>query len=315
MLFLTESQVRELLPISECIEAMRNVFAGLAEGAAANQPRRRLYMPAGTVLHSMAGSFRGYLGTKIYSTHRKGAYFLFLLYEAESGRPVALLEANYLGQIRTGAASGLATGILARPDAATLGLIGAGFQAGSQIEAILAVRPIRSVRVWSRSAGRRRSFVEEFARKFPGLSILEAESAEAAVAQADVIVTATSAKDPVLDAGWISPGAHINAVGSNHPQRRELPAELIHRADRIVADSVEQCRIEAGDLLLALNDSEWQGVVELKDVVSPGRERAPGEITIFKSVGLGVEDVAAASLVFEKARTLGLGQSLPVFYS
>src|SRR5262249_38692588 len=161
---------------------------------------------------------------KIYSTHAKhGAHFLFLLYAAADAQPLAIFEANYLGQIRTGAASGYATRLLARPEAATVGVIGSGFQARTQIAAMRAVRNIRQVRIWSRSEEKRQAL----ARECDGLAV---DTAEQAVRGADIVVTATNARDPVIEDAWISPGTHVNAMGSNQAQRRELPAALILRA-------------------------------------------------------------------------------------
>src|SRR5437764_14978314 len=162
MLYLAESDVRELLPIEKAIELVETGFRRLATGDALNQPRRRLFLPTGSTLHYMAGSDGSYFGAKIYSTHPKhGAHFVFLLYAAADAKPLAILEANYLGQIRTGAASGYATRLLAREDAATVGVIGSGFQARTQIEAMRAVRPIRRVKVWSRSEEKRLACARE----------------------------------------------------------------------------------------------------------------------------------------------------------
>lgn len=308
MLFFTEADVRRLLPMPAAIEQMRKAFRELSDGHALNQSRRRLILPTGSVLHSLAGAFGKYFGTKVYSTNRRyGAHFLFLLYSAEDAWPLALFEANYLGQIRTGAATGYATDLLARPDAATLAVIGAGFQARTQVEAILNVRRVRELRVWSRTAEKRQQFREECARDF-GLAARAPDSAEDAVRGADIIVTATNARDPVLDSAWVSPGAHINAIGANQPNRREVPAELVRRADMIVVDSIEQARVEAGDLLMGLDPDGWQEVLELKDVT--GRPSAQS-ITLFKSLGLGVEDVAAAAYVFESGEGT---RQVPVFH-
>ncbi len=294
MLLFKEDDVRRLLPVEKAIGLMCEVFAGLREGTYSNQPRRRLAVPSGAVLHSMAGATPRYFGTKVYSTSRHGAWFLFTLYAAEDGRPLAIFEANWLGQIRTGAATGYATDVLACPEARTAGLIGTGFQARSQLEAVLAVRPIERVRVWSRSEERRRAFAASF-----GPPVEAAASAEEAVRDAEIIITATSAREPVLEAGWVRPGAHVNAVGSNQARRRELPAELVRSASLIAVDSLEQARIESGDLLMALDEAGWAGVIELKDAA--GRPRAADAVTIFKSNGLGVEDVAAAAYIYETA--------------
>jgi ornithine cyclodeaminase/alanine dehydrogenase-like protein (mu-crystallin family) len=312
MLYLTESDVRRLLPMPTCIEIMRNTFRALSDGTALNQPRRRLHLPTGAVLHQMAGAVGDYFGTKIYSAHAKhGAHFWFHLFDAKTAEPLALMEANWLGQIRTGAASGYATDLLARPDSSAVGVIGSGFQARSQIEAMLAVRAIQSVKVWSRDERRRKSFAEECLANFR-VAVRAVDTAEEAVREADIVVTATFAKDPVLDDSWIRPGTHINAMGSNNPQRRELPAALIARADQIVVDSIEQARIESGDLLLVWSAADWSNprLVELEDATL-GRLQ-PEHITIFKSNGLGVEDVAAGAYVYERARAAGIGRS---FYS
>jgi ornithine cyclodeaminase/alanine dehydrogenase-like protein (mu-crystallin family) len=288
MFYFTEADVQELLPVRECVGVMRRAFEALAQGRAQNQPRRRLILESGSVLHSLAGSFLNYFGTKFYSTNpRYGAHFSFMLYDAKTAQPLAFMEANHLGQIRTGAASGYATDLLADPKADTLGIIGSGFQAKTQLKAIRAVRPIRTVRVWSRSEEKRRKFAEE-------CSAIAVDTAEEAVRGAQIIATATNSKDPVLENAWVAPGAMINAMGSNIANRRELPAELVRRADLVAVDSLEQDKIEAGDLILA---DSWANVVELQNV-KPHYD--PNRITIFKSIGLGVEDVAAGAFVYER---------------
>ena len=217
-----------------------------------------------------------------------------------------MIEANHLGQIRTGAASGYATSFSRGPDSRTLGVIGSGFQARTQLEAIRAAMPgIDRVRVWSRSAEKREAFARE-------CGVEAAATAEEAVRGADIVVTATNSGEPVIESGWVAPGTHINAMGSNQARRRELPAELVRRADLIVADSIEQSRMESGDLLLAFSsESDWERVVELKDVTA-GRSarKRPTDITVFKSNGLAVEDVIAAGWVYERARESGAGRPI-----
>jgi alanine dehydrogenase len=306
MLFLSESEVRELLPIDAAIHVMEAMFQRLASAESQNQPRRRLTLPGGSVLHYMAGADGGYFGSKIYSTNaRHGAHFLFLLYAAADARPLAMMQANYLGQIRTGAASGYATKLLARPESGTVGIIGSGFQARTQAAAMRAVRPIREIKVWSRSLERRAAFARE-------CGAIAVDTAEKAVRGCDIVVTATNAKNPVLENAWICPGTHINAMGSNNAQRRELPSELIERADLIAVDSLEQARMESGDLLLAADPQEWSehNWIELKD--AKGRPSAKS-ITIFKSLGIAVEDVASAAYVYEKALREGRGEKLKLY--
>jgi ornithine cyclodeaminase/alanine dehydrogenase-like protein (mu-crystallin family) len=322
MLYLTEKDVRDLLPMADCIELMQTAFERLASGEALNQPRRRLILPTGSVLHYMAASDGQYYGAKIYATNpRHGAHFLFLLYRAADAQPLAIIEANHLGQIRTGAASGLATRFMAREDASTLAIIGSGFQARTQLEAMLAVRKISEVRVWSRDPAKRAAFAAETTGSIGARAV---ETAEQAVRGAQIVVTATYAKEPVLSAEWVEPGAHINAMGSNQANRREIPAELVRRADLIAVDSIDQARMESGDLLMAWDDAEqdWSSprLVELKDVVT-GRVQArtgPRQkeaITLFKSIGLAVEDVIAAAFVYERACAAGVGTPVATGHS
>jgi ornithine cyclodeaminase/alanine dehydrogenase-like protein (mu-crystallin family) len=304
MLRITEDQVLAALPISAAIEAVERAFRQLADGAAINHPRRRVILPTGSVLHYMAAATPDYFGLKAYSTNpRSGAHFTVLLYRASDGIPVAEIEANHLGQIRTGAASGVATRYLARENSSVLGVIGSGFQAETQVAAVAAVCSIRLVRVWSRSPERRQEFARKIAKQTQ-FEVQVTDSARDAVAEADVIVTAASAKDPVLEAGWIPAGAHINAVGSNRIDRRELPGDLIYlKANLVTVDSVEQSHVESGDLMMPLmeNPELHYNAVELCDVIAgrkPGRAHDK-EITIFKSNGLAVEDVAVAGYIAE----------------
>ena len=293
MIHIHEAAVRAQLSMAKAVDLLEDAFDAWKDGRAFNQPRRRMFMPSGAVLHSLAGYNETYFGTKVYSTHPKhGAWFHFLLYDAATARPLALFEANWLGQIRTGAATGLATRRLAREGPATVAVLGSGFQSRGQLEAVRAVREVTRVLVWSR----RRENAEKFAAEM-GAEV--AETADAAVQAASIVVTATSAKDPLFAAASVRPGTHICAVGSNAPGRRELPGELFARASAIVADSIEQARIEAGDLILGLDEAGWARVEELRD----GRVRRDAdEITVFKSVGLGLEDVAVAAWVYESLR-------------
>jgi alanine dehydrogenase len=302
MLYLTEADVLRFLSMRECIELMRRLFTG----EYLNQPRRRLTLPTKSTLHDMAGACGRYFGAKVYSTNPGHApHFLFLLYRAADAELLAVIEANHLGQIRTGAASGYATQLLARPESRTVAVIGSGFQARTQVEAIRTAMPgVDRVRVWSRSAEKREAFAREVRAE-------TCESAEETVRGADILVTATNSGQPVVEAAWVGAGAHINAMGSNQSRRRELPGELVRKVDVVVADSIEQSRVEAGDLLLGFSEEDWTRVVELRDVAAgrAGRTR-PDQLTMFKSLGLAVEDVAAAGWVYERAREAGAGRSI-----
>lgn len=282
--------------MEKAVVLLEQAFTDWGAGRAQNQPRRRMRMPSGAVLHALSGANEKYFGTKVYSTHPKhGAWFHFLLYDAATGKPLALFDANWLGQIRTGAASGVATKWLAREDATTVAVLGSGFQAASQLEAVRAVRKIERVYVWSRT----RANAEAFAATH-GAEVCA--TANEAVSKAAIVITMTSAKDPLFDDSAIPPGTHINAAGSNIASRAEIPAALVDRAAIIAVDSIEQAKQEAGDLLLA--NIDWARVVEMKD--RPARSSA-AELTLFKSIGLGLEDVAAAAFVYEGLATENLG--------
>jgi ornithine cyclodeaminase/alanine dehydrogenase-like protein (mu-crystallin family) len=302
MLYLTESRVRELLPMDKAIELVEGGLRHWAAGQAVNQPRRRLQLGSSAMLHYMTAVDveAGYLGAKVYTTHPETAAHFYVILFSAAGEPLAMIEANALGQIRTGAATGVATRHMARAEAEVVGLIGSGFQARTQLEAVCQVRPIREAWVYSRSERNRERFAAQMQGEL-GLAVRAVGSAEEAVRGADVVITATNARDPVLFGEWLEPGMHINAVGSNHARRRELDTAAVARAERIVADSVEQARMESGDLIAGLGD--WGLVAELRDVVGgrvKGRDR-DDQITLFKSNGLALEDIAVAGWVYEQA--------------
>lgn len=314
-LYISETDVLACLPMSRAMELVEHAFRQLADGSAINHPRRRVILPTGSVFHYMAAGTPDYFGLKAYSVNAKtGAHFEVLLYRSSDGLPLATLEANHLGQIRTGAASGVATKYLAREDAGVAAIIGSGFQAQTQLEAVANARKLREVRVWSRKRERREEFARNCAEKF-NLNVRATETARECVEGADIITTATSSKEPVFESDWIAPGAHINGTGSNWAQRRELPAALLFERAAIVAvDSVEVAKIESGDLLIPLSEpgrGSFPGV-ELSEIVAgkrPGRTSA-GQITVFKSNGLAVEDIAVAGYICEEALRRGLGRSL-----
>lgn len=305
MLQISEQQVIDVLPMCDCVQRIRDCFASFGRGEAQNVPRRRLFLPTGTVMHQLAGAWGGYLGTKVYTTNvKQGAmYFHVLLYDAESAEPLALIEANHLGQIRTGAASGVATELLAPTEVEKIALIGSGFQAWTQLEAVLTVRQAQRVSIFSRKSANRDSFAAKAEKAF-GVEVRAAASAEECVRDAQIVITATYAKDPVLEDAWVEASAHVNASGSNQASRREIPTELVRRASLIALDSLEQAKSEAGDLLLAVPESEWGGLplMELGKIAAASEYRRPEGITIFESLGLGVQDVAAAALVYEKLK-------------
>jgi ornithine cyclodeaminase/alanine dehydrogenase len=311
-LYVTEEEVGRLLTVEACIEALEAAFRQAAEGRAAFRPRSRAAV-RGATLHVLpaASETLGRLAAKVYATTRAGARFVVLLFDAATSGLLAILEADRLGQLRTGAASGLATRLLSRPESRTLAILGTGWQARGQVRGIAAVRRLETVRAWGRDAGRLAAFCRDAEILAPGARVLPASTPDEAARGADIIVTATSAAEPVLAGGTVAPGAHLNAVGSNRAGRRELDEAVVLRADRIVVDSLEQARAEAGDLLGV--PGALDRAVELAAVVAGRQEgrRGAGEVTLFKSLGIGLEDLAAASLVYDLARAAGAGRPVP----
>jgi ornithine cyclodeaminase/alanine dehydrogenase-like protein (mu-crystallin family) len=314
-LLLTEADVKSILTMTLALGAVEDSFRRLAEGSALLHFRQRLHVPGRSYMNFMAAAdvAGGYMGLKVYTTSREGACFLVPLFSAQSGECLALIEADYLGQMRTGAATGVATRLLARNDAKAIGIVGTGLQARTQLEAVAHVRRIESVKAFSRDSEQRKRFAKEMSIRL-GVPVTPASSAEEAVRGADVVVTSTTATNPVVEGRWLSPGMHINAIGVNFPHRCELDAEAVRRCDVIAADSRGQSKTEAGDLIQAFGDDalQWASVRELGAIVAgkaPGRTNA-GQITLFKSNGVAIEDIVVAGRVYELARERGIGQQI-----
>jgi ornithine cyclodeaminase len=313
---LTASDVERLLPMADCIEAMAGAFRAIADGTAVQPLRQVTHVPNGAgSLYSMpaylpspdGGTLSVKLITLFHGNARVGLEShqgLIVLFSGEHGEPLALIEAASVTAIRTAAVSALATRYLSLPDSSVLAILGSGVQARSHLEAMRAVRPISHVRVWSRSPERARAFVRQTHDRF-SVNIEAVSSAEAAVRGADIICTVSAAREPVLHSDWVSAGAHINAIGSSTPDAREIDSETVARA-WVFVDSREAALTEAGDLLIPIEE----GVIgpehikaDLAELVagrSPGREGG-AEVTLFKSLGLAVEDAAAARRIYDQA--------------
>ncbi len=293
--------MREALPMPDALAAVERVFGELGRGAAQNRPRQRV-RAGGRMLHAMsaASDGAGLLGLKAYCTGRDGASFLMVVFDAGSGEPVALIEADALGQIRTGAATGVAARWLAPEGASRLGMIGCGRQARTQLAALACVRPVEEARVFCRNPEARERFAREMSDEL-GIPVLPAESAESAVREKDLVVAVTSAREPVVFGDWLAPGAFVAAAGGNSLKRRELDEDAIRRAGRIVVDDRDQARIECGDLVALVEAGElrWDDVETLGEVVAAGRGPAPGG-ALFESQGIAAEDMAVAALVLER---------------
>ncbi|HEV7499498.1 MAG TPA: ornithine cyclodeaminase family protein [Vicinamibacteria bacterium] len=320
ILIVNQDEVRRLLPMAECLDVMARTLAALARGEALLPLRQVLMLPGGqgafgampahlssppAIGIKVITVFPGNHGTA-YDSHQ-GAVLLF---ETERGRLLAVMDASSITAIRTAAVSGVATRALARADASALALLGSGVQAATHLEAVALVRPLRRVRVWSRDPAHVARFVEA-ARKRHGFAIEAAPSAREAVADADVVCTVTASREPVLEGAWLRAGTHVNAVGASLRSARELDSAAVARA-RVFVDRRESAANEAGDLLIpraegAIGDDHVQG--ELGEVLL-GRvdgRRTDDEITVFKSLGLAVEDVASAHHIHARAQAVGLG--------
>lgn len=317
-LLLTEADVRAILTMPLALEAVETSFRRLGDGAAVSHPRRRLLIPGKAILNYMAASDAagGYLGLKIYSIARGVARFVVPLFRAETGEMVALIEADYLGQMRTGAASGVAAKVMAREDARTVAIIGTGLQARTQVEAVAHARKFDLIRAFGRDTQKREKFAKEMTERL-GVPVKPASSAEEAVRGADIVITSTTSKTPVVEGRWIEPGMHISAIGSNFAEKREIDTQAVQRCDVIAVDSVEQSKIESGDLIQAFagDESRWASVREFADIVTgkaPGRTNRD-QVTLFKSNGIAIEDVVVAGKIYELARERGVGREIPMW--
>ena len=317
-LLLKEADVRALLTMPMALEAVEESLRQQGNGELSLHPRRRLKLPDNALLHYMAAGdpVHGFISMKIYISVRGAVRFMVPLFRSATGEMAALIEADALGQIRTGAATGVATKYLANADARFAGIIGTGYQARTQLEAVAAVRRLERVRAFGRDPERRAQFCREMSARI-GVEVEPVESGEKAVRGADIVVTATSAMKIVLEGPWLSPGVHVNAIGANWAQKRELDDAAVTRADAIVVDSIEQAKMEAGDLILSFaNDvARWDAVRELGAIVAgkiPGRA-GPNQIMLFKSNGIATWDLAVAVRVYELAVARGVGQSIPLW--
>ena len=307
-LYLTEDEVGRLLTPAQALPVIEECFRRLASGAAVNEPRKRLPLPDGYfAVMAATDTELGYAGLKSYTVVEEKLAFVVCLFSLADGTLAAVIEADRLGQIRTGAASGVAAAHLARDGAASVGLIGCGWQADSQLAAIRAALPtLERAVAWCRTPGRLAAFCERTGAE-------PAESAQGA-AECDVVVTATTARDPVLRGEWLVEGALVCAIGANDPAARELDNRVLERASFVCCDSIAQARLESGDLIepVATGTLDWLEVHELHEVVADettGRA-GPRDIVVFKSNGLAAWDVAIGAEAVSRARAADVGREL-----
>ncbi|MBI2172020.1 MAG: ornithine cyclodeaminase family protein [Chloroflexi bacterium] len=321
-LLLKEADVQKLLTMDMALYAVEEAFRQRGRGRASVRPRTRMPMPGGgqSLMAGWVGGAINAYGLKVYGGPRASVTvrptgMIVMLYDGGTGQLLAIVEANHLGRIRTGAASGVATKYMASPDASTVGVIGTGGQAATQLEAVCRVREVRYAWVYSRTPEHRSAFARQMNQKL-GIPVMAVDSAEECVANAEIVVTITNSATPVLEGKWLGDGCHVNAAGSNNPLHAEIDVEAIRHAALIAADDVPQAKVECGELIAAVSRGVlvWEQVQELGDIVAgriPGRP-SPGAITLFESQGIGAEDVAAARAVYEAALKAGAGQEIPL---
>ena len=298
-LYLSESEVARLLSPADAVDAIEASFRRMARGAVENRPRYRLGLEHGALAVMAAADLElGYAGTKVYAASDEGARAVVTLFRTDAPELVAVLDAEKLGQLRTGAASAVAAKHLARPGAATLGVIGCGWQAESQVACIRAALPgLERVVAYCRTEASLRAFCEQ--------NDCEPGESHHDPAECDIVVTVTRSPDPVLRGEWLTPGALVCAVGANDGRRRELDNVVLERASFVCCDSIEDARLESADLIEPIESGvlDWLEVHELHEVVAgevTGRQ-AGGDIVVFKSNGLAAWDVAAAAAVLARA--------------
>jgi alanine dehydrogenase len=309
-LYIKEEDVDSLVDVKDAIAALEEGFRHWRRDGTENLPRQRLPLPTRS-LNLMAASSpaQGICGQKAYFS---GCYHV-TLYSIEERRLLAVIEADRLGAMRTGAASGVATRYLAREDASVVGIVGTGRQARTQMLAMDAVRSLRSVRVFGRDPERRQSFASEMAAIL-SCEVEASETAEACVRDAHIVVAATNSSEPVVHGAWLAPGSHVNAIGANGYARRELDDAAVLHAALVATDDRDQAQTEARELIDLTRDGklDWDDVVELGDLVQrnhPGR-RGDNEITLFKSLGIALEDISFGKMIYDRAVAAGRGTEM-----
>src|SRR5215469_14646383 len=313
-LLLRESDVLSLLDMHGNIMVLEQAFGALAQENAINLSRSRIVEENG-VMHLLAAGVPslGVVGFKTYTVFRPGMRSIVVLFSTIDGHLLSIIEADLLSRMRTGAASGLATKYLSRQDASVVGLIGAGRQAYTQVLGVCAVRQVKAIYVYSRRLPECEKFCEELMHRL-SIEVRPAPSPRQAIEEADIVITATTSPEPVLPGDWLKSGSHINAIGSNWANRRELDLATLQRSRVIVTDSHEQARLEAGDFVIPANEGlfNWDKVFDLADVVAghgPNRE-FEDEITLYKGIGIALEDVATAAHVYTLARERSVGEEI-----
>jgi alanine dehydrogenase len=314
VLFLGEDDVRQLLTMADAVNVLEETFRQQGIGNVINQPRQRIRTEV-SMLHYLPGALPhlGVMGYKAYTSSRTGVKFRVFLHDLETGELLSIMDGNYMGMMRTGAVSGVATKYMAREYTGRVGIYGAGWQAMGQLLGVAAVRNVKKINVYSRSAAGREAFAKEM-EKILRIQVTPVETPEDAIRDADCVVTSTTSFEPVFNGEWLVKGMHINAIGGNFLFKREIDEKTVRSADIIVVESIEQSKIEAGEFLPLIDKGtvRWSNIEELGDVVA-GKVRGRGtdeDITLFKSLGIAIEDIAVAAHVYKIAKQAGIGRNI-----
>ncbi len=314
--FLNEKNVEDILSIEECWDYVETAMLAHGRGSATNIPRNivKTEKVGLSVLQASVPELNK-VGFKAYTTCPDGVRFWVLLFNGEGGNLEAIIEAEHIGLMRTAAATGIATQYLANPESSVVGILGTGFQATAQLEAVCLKRKVSRVYAWSRTPENVRKFSQQMSEKL-GVDVVPASSAEEAVVNSDIIVTITSSRTPVLNGDWLKPGTHLNLVGAMKPTSREVDDRTLERASLLTVDDWNQAHKEAGEYIEATAKGiiDWANIHEIGKVMAgevPGR-RSPDDITVFKSHGVGIWDVAAGKRALELAEQRGVGIMLPI---
>lgn len=314
-IWISEAEVVSLLSLPEAIEALGQGLREEADGRARNMVKTHATWADGSTLHAIGAVFEGFgvVGTKTWAHTANGAMPLLILIDADNGSVIAIIEAFALGQMRTGGISGVATDLLAVPDASIMAMIGAGKQSLAQVAAVAAVRKLTRVSVWSPTAEKRNALASRIEEQL-GIAATATETLEAALDSAQIVTLATRAREPFLSSDAVPRGVHINAVGAITLERAEFDPGLLSRATVLAADSVPQVRRLSREFMDAFGDdeSQWQRLQPVSALVSDNARRpADADLTLFKAMGMGISDLALGFVVLQKAQSAGIGRPLP----
>ena len=316
VLLLGDKDVDAVMSMTTAISVMDETFLQASRGETWNRPRSRIRLPGG-FHHLMAGAVLGNkaFGLKTYTSFRSGTRFLVLIYDSDTGDLQALIQGSRLSLLRTSAVSAVAAKYMAKQNTPRVAIIGTGFQGRGQLEGICAVRDVKTVKAFDTNPEILEKFCSEMSAAL-SIEVSSTKDPQECVGDADIIITMTTSRSPVLMGDWLKPGVHINAAGSNHWIRQEIDDSVIRRSDIVVVDSLDDAKIESGDLLYPIERGRirWDQIHELSDIVGgkiTGRTSCDS-ITLFESQGVAITDIAAGAHVYAEAKRLGLGNEIPM---